>query len=88
MSNPLPVYLVDRIPGAEGRSVKWTDICRQRDKVFVTYEEFRDTGRWTHVERGRKFIVYSGDFASPMSSHYTLEAAEKAAAKLAKMFAN
>jgi len=88
MSNPLPVYIVDRVPGAEGRTVEWTSVCHTKGGwVFITHEESRWVSRHVAVDRGRKFCVYYCDHASPMSSHYTLAAAEKAAAGYAKLFA-
>lgn len=87
MTKPYPVYIIDRMPGAEGRTVAWTDISRERHKVFISYEEYRDTSRWKFVERARKFRVYVDSHASPMSSHASLAAAEKAAADYAKLFA-
>lgn len=81
----LPVYILDRTPGAEGRTVAWTDICsRKLKKIFITHSPFRDTSRWKHVERKRPFIVYINNHAFPLSSHKTLAAAEKAAYEYAK----
>ena len=84
---PLPVFILERVPGAEGRSVEWTSICHLKRKVFITHSNYRDTSRWQHVERGRKFIVYVTNHSHQLSSHKTLAAAEKAAAAYAKQFA-
>ena len=85
--NAYPVYLVDRIPGAEGRTVEWLSVCREDRKVFITHETTRWTGRWSCEDRKRPFMVYVGSHASHISSHYTLAAAEKAAADYAKSYA-
>lgn len=84
----LPVYILARTPGAEGRTVEWTEICnRKKEKIFITHEDFRDTSRWTFVERKRKYMVYVNNHCHHLSSHATLAAAEKAAAKFAQEFA-
>lgn len=87
MNNTLPIYILDRTPNAEGRTVAWTDICHVKGKLFIKHEQYRDTSRWQHVERGRKFILYWGNHSHQLSSHFTLEAAEKAAASFVKHLA-
>lgn len=88
-TKPLPVFIMDRTPGAEGRTTSWEEICKGR-KPFApivliqhcTYldEEWSTSNRCRH--RSRQFVVRDQRFRQ-LSSHYTLEAAEKAAAKFA-----
>lgn len=84
-----PVYVLARTPGATD-TVEWTDICQDRttDFVMVHHVATRNTSRWNFVERKRPFeVCYRSRKAvgwAEMSSHKTLEAAIKAANKLAK----
>lgn len=87
MTNALPVYLIERVPGAEGRTVEWTSVCHEKKKIFITHDKYRWTSRHVVTERKQQFLVYLGNHAMPLSSHYTLAAAEKAAAGYAKLFA-
>ena len=84
----LPVYILARTPGAEGRTVEWTEICHhKKEKIFITHEPYRDLSRWTFASRKRPFMVYINNHCHNLSAHKTLEAAEKSAEKFAKEFA-
>ena len=93
MSNSLPVYILDRTPGAEGRTVAWQEISGKhglRGKVILIQhceyldEDFSSADRCR--PRSRQFVVRDRYFQQ-ISSHYTLAAAEKAAANWAIEFA-
>jgi hypothetical protein len=78
-------YILDPMPGAEERAVKWEKICNtKRNWLFICYENLRDTSRWTHVERQRKFVLYWGGFDCQLGSYKTLAKAEKAACEFIK----
>lgn len=92
IKNALPVHLIGRFPcaGAD-RAVEWTSVCHSGNYIFIEHHDFRDVGRWGCEERKRKYCVKlwsrRGVYTSDLSSHYTLEAAEKAAERWAKDFA-
>jgi hypothetical protein len=82
------VYVCKRAAGADpATSVEWTEVCQTRRSapfLWVTQRTTRDTSRWTTVVRKRQFVVESSGSMTELSSHYTLEAAIKAAHKFAK----
>lgn len=85
----LPVHILDRTPGAEGRTVAWEKICRGKKRgIIINYEEQRQTSRWGWVKRGRPYVIYWDTLMDPpLSSCKTLEAAEKSAAEWAERLA-
>jgi hypothetical protein len=95
MTNALPVYILNCTPGAEGRTITWSEISKRhglRGRVLVIEHcEFLDSDifdancrqdRW----RQRKFVVRNHRLEQ-ISSHYTLAAAEKAARRYARELA-
>jgi hypothetical protein len=79
----LPVYILERTPGAEGRAVAWEDIYRTKRKIFICYRAHREISNHGVAPRARKFLVFWDTHCHQVSSHYTLAAAEKAAARFA-----
>lgn len=87
MTKSLPVFILDRTPGAEGRTTEWETICKGRKPfapiILIQHCEYLDE-EWSssnrYRERSRQFVVRDQRFRQ-LSSHYTLAAAEKAAAK-------
>lgn len=80
----MPVYILDRTPGAEGRTIAWEKLCKLKGpRLIISYETMRDTSRWCSKMRGRPFVLYWDDFYTTLSSYKTLAAAEKAAARYA-----
>jgi hypothetical protein len=83
------IYTLPRTPGA-AITTRWETFCRSRNPfIVIEYEPYRRTGRWTHVDRVRKFgVTYyrprpRGIFRHSETTWYvTLEKAESAASKL------
>jgi hypothetical protein len=86
----IPIYVYPRTPGATD-TTEWTTFChKHKTFILIRHCPTRNTSRWNHVERKRKFCViqyFSGHVGlqeSMVSYHLTLEHARRAAAKLAK----
>lgn len=84
----LPVFILARVPGAAKDTVEWTDICHRKTPfVYIAFEASYTVSRWHTKERKRPFAVHydSGHdrHSDTWSYHRTLDAAIKAANKLA-----
>ena len=80
-----PVFVLARTPGATD-TVEWTDICHRKEAfVFIGYRALIHTSRWVSKEAKRPFVVYWRTHGGEWSRHATLDAAIKAANKLAKI---
>jgi hypothetical protein len=76
----LPIFVLDRTPGAD-EAVAWESICHgQRGKrfIFINHEPARCPSRWTHAENKRPFIVYTRDWHK-LGASCTLDGALKIA---------
>lgn len=83
----LPVYILNNPNLSAERTVAWEDIYKIKQKVFICYRPHREISNHGVAPRKRKFLVFWNTHCHQVSSHYTLEAAEKAAAQYAREFA-
>jgi hypothetical protein len=74
----MPIY-IDQNTGT-ATPTKWTDVCGQRDLIWITREQFRHVGRWGMVPRERVFAVW-GYWPGHIVGRYKTLAAALAAAQ-------
>jgi len=86
----LSIYTLPRVPGAT-ETREWVTFCHSRDPfVVIGYETLRSTSRWNAVERKKKFCVSlyrrnrHGTLYHYDERYYTLERAQREAARIAK----
>lgn len=91
----IPIYILKRVPGADpadANTVEWETICHSREPfVMIRHDPTRERSRWVFAPRKRPFTVCyrsgKGVGWAEMSHHATIDAARKAAVKVAKEMA-
>jgi hypothetical protein len=86
---PIPIFIEARTPQADpSETVSWTDSHLTPEFYWIDHDGYRETSRWTSVERKRKFRITHykhGKFglnSYDPTYHATLNKAKQHAAKL------
>lgn len=87
MAASLPVFVLSNSNIPADRTVAWESVYKVKKKVFICYRPHREISNHGVAPRERKFLVFWNTHCNQISSHYTLEAAEKAATRYAKQYA-
>jgi hypothetical protein len=93
MTKNLPVYILhqyrDRNPVLAERGVAWESICNlKHDIIFIEQDYTKKRHFVVRLRaRGKGNIASTTWEPGGLSAHYTIEAAEKAAKRWAKVFA-
>ena len=87
----LPIYTLARTPGATD-TVEWTSVAHSKVPfIMIHHSPTYEKSRWVHEERKRPFeVAYRSPKSvgwSAISYHATLAAAEKAARRQSKEWA-